>query len=313
LEPVFGCNYRCFFCLHASLPAVKPVVLTPFVFERLKPILDKVSHVHLTGMGEPFLNPHLGEYLAYFREKGIKYYINSNGSLIQDGHMQLLLTSQSELSISLDAADKQTYQKIRHPDNWDKVIGVIRRISQLRKCYPSRFPLLYLSYHINQLNLASLKNLPDLCREFGIDAVKLSWTILPETKKELSPFKDLAGAARLIRNVALTLRRQGVAIRDEVLFQPHERGCWNLTEFTFLAANGQVAACCSRWLTIGDLLANGFEDIWNGQPHRRICFGVLNHQPVASCESCRQLQAVDYRINAGAFIKNHKADETLLF
>ena len=286
--------------------------LSPVVFERIKPIVDKVSHIHITGLGEPFLNKHIGEYLNYFRDKGKTYYINTNGSLIQETHVNLMLTSACELSISLDAADRQTYQKMRHSDTWEKVIGTIKHISDLRLRQPSRYPLLYLSLHLNRLNLPSLKYLPDLCNDLRIDAVKLSWTILPQTHQHLSPHDELDEASETIRMLAAALRRSGIAIRDEVLFQPHERGCWDLSGLTFIGANAMVAACCNRWLTIGDLTANRFEDIWNGQPHRRIFFGVINRRPEAACQICRQLKIADYRANSGTFLKDARADEALV-
>jgi MoaA/NifB/PqqE/SkfB family radical SAM enzyme len=312
LEPAFGCNYRCFFCLHGSGRGMKPVFLTPAVFERLKPVVDQVAHIHLTGLGEPLLNPHLVDYMAYFRERGKKYYINTNGALIQDAHIELLLTSFCELSVSLDAADKQTYGQMRLGGNWDKVVRTIKRISELRLRRSSRFPLLYLALHLNRLNLPSMQYLPDLCSDLGIDAVKLSWTILPETHEHLSPHPYLPKAAEMIRPVAAALRQKGIGIRDEVLFEPHRRGCWNLTGLGFVGANGLVAACCNRWPAVGDLGVNSFEEIWNGRPHRQIFFGILNHRPVESCVGCRQLGVVDYVGNHGTFVKNDGIDEAVL-
>ncbi len=55
-----------------------------------------------------------------------------------------------------------------------------------------------------------------------------------------------------------------------------------------------------------------FEEIWNGLPHRRIFFGVINHHPVESCVGCRQRQVVDCVGDPGAFLKNHGADEAVL-
>ena len=312
LEPVFGCNYRCFFCLHGTDHGMAPVQLSPAIFERIKPIVDQAAHIHLTGLGEPFLNAHMEEYMAYFREKGKKYYINTNGSLIKDAHVDLLLTSRSELSISLDAADRVTYGRMRHPDNWDKITRTVKRISDLRLERSSRFPLLYLAIHLNLLNLPSLQYLPDLCGALRIDAVKLSWTILPESYAVLSPCEELHRASQMIDRIASALRRKGIGIRTEVLFEPHMRGCWNLAGIGFVGANGAMAACCNRWTAVGDLAENGFEDIWNGQPQRRIFFGVVNHRPVESCAKCRQLQVVNYATSPEAFVKDAGPDAAIL-
>lgn len=312
LEPVFGCNYRCFFCVHGHDHGIKPVQLTPAVFERIKPVVDQAAHIHLTGLGEPFLNTHIEDYMSYFREKGKKYYINTNGALIQNSHIELLLTSFSELSISLDAADKDTYGRMRHPGSWEKVVRTIKRVSDLKESRSSRFPLLYLALNINWLNLPSLKYLPELCSDLRIDSVKLAWTILPETHKHLSPYEDMRKASEMIRPVASALRHKGISIRDEVLFQPHKRGCWNFTGFAFVGGNGMVTACCDRWLAVGDLAVNSFEEIWNGLPHRRIFFGVFNNLPVESCMGCRQFQVVDYVKNPNAFVQDESTAKAIL-
>jgi MoaA/NifB/PqqE/SkfB family radical SAM enzyme len=165
LEPVFGCNYRCFFCIHGSGSPSPPVHLKPSLFEKLKPLIERTTHIHFTGLGEPLLNPHLLEYLAYLREKDKSYYINTNGSMITGTHAHLLTSSRSELSISLDAGDAGTYRKMRSGGSWRKVITGLKRVYQLKTDRNSPYPLLYLSFHVNGLNLMSLLKVPQLARE----------------------------------------------------------------------------------------------------------------------------------------------------
>lgn len=82
LEPVFGCNYRCFFCIHGRGFRIERKQLDPIIFNKLKPIIENVEYVHMSGLNEPFLNDNLINYLLHFREINKRYYICSNGSLI---------------------------------------------------------------------------------------------------------------------------------------------------------------------------------------------------------------------------------------
>lgn len=173
LEPFFGCNFKCLFCIHGRGYQTRSAQLDPPTFERLKPLIEHVSHIHMTGLGEPFLNPYLSDYLSYFRAKGKSYYINTNGSLLEESHIDLMTTSPSELSVSLDAGDRETYEKVRCGGVWDRVVSRVKKVSQIRARRGGHHPLLYLSFHINALNLLSLKRVPELARELGIDAVKL--------------------------------------------------------------------------------------------------------------------------------------------
>ncbi|MEJ2641785.1 MAG: radical SAM protein [Desulfosarcinaceae bacterium] len=302
LEPVFGCNYRCFFCIHGSGPTSPPVHLKPALFEKLKPLIERTAHIHFTGLGEPLLNPHLPDYLAYLRERDKTYYINTNGSWITGTHAHLLTTSRCELSISLDAGDGETYRKMRSGGSWQKVIAGLKRVSQLKKGRGSPTPLLYLSFHVNGLNLMSLPKIPQLGHELGIDAVKLSWTRLPEAYRAHSIFDKQEQVAGILRHVSAQLRNRGIKVQNGAVFDRHLRSCWNFSEMTFIGPNGSVAACCSRWPTIGNLMNNGFRDIWNGMPRRRLALAIINGRPQGVCRNCRQIGGLDYARNRDDFI-----------
>ena len=311
MEPVYGCNYRCFFCIHGQGGKPARLQIGTDLFERLKPLINSVSHIHLSGLGEPFLNEHLGTFLRYFQNHDKSYYINTNGSLISPEHIDVLLTSRCELSISLDAGDKRTYEKVRPPGNWDRVIGVIRDISRQKAARGSRFPLLDLSFNINGLNLDSIKYLPGICRDLGVSAVKFSWTKLPEQHRRYLQTQNKDKSTQLIQHVAGQLERIGVHVQLGDLVHSHVRGCWDLTRFAFLGANGHLAACCNRWLGIGDLNQNEFADIWNGMEHRRIFLGILNNDPIDACKTCKQIRSVDYFQNPADYIIPPAANEDL--
>lgn len=81
---------------------------------------------------------------------------------------------------------------------------------------------------------------------------------------------------------------------------------------TFVGANGAVAACCSRWIPIGHLSENSFEDIWNGWPRRRIQLAILNKRPEGMCRQCPQILGVDYSQTEADFFKSRKQDAAVL-
>jgi len=276
------------------------------------PLIETVKHVHMTGLGEPFLNPHLLQYLTDFRDQGKSYYITSNGSLIQDTHIELMTTSKSELSISLDAGDRHVYEKVRPPGNWDKVISNLKRVAEIKAASRSPYPLLYLTFHINALNLTSLRQLPELARDLGINGVKLSWTTLPEPHRAQSIFRNQDTVNDILQDVCHRLDKQGVHVRSEAAFDKHVRGCWAFSPMFFVCATGAVAACCSRWLTVGNINDNSFEDIWSGMPRRNIALAILNGRPEGECKDCPQIRGLDYRNSEEDFLKPTNTDERIL-
>lgn len=312
VEPFFGCNFNCPFCFYQPDQRVENMQLDPAIIEKLKPVIEKVRHIHITGLGEPFLNPHLPAFLALFREKNKSYYINTNGSLIQDAHLKVMATSRCQLSFSLDAGDRQTYQKVRHPDNWETIMTTLRRIQAIKTKLGSAYPHVYATVSINALNLDSLVALPALCREMGVEAVRLSWTILPRNHARYSVFNHQEKAARIVRRVEKQLREMGVSVKNSAVFDAHEHHCWDLTGFTFVGADGAVTACPSRWIRLGSLLENSFEDIWNGMPHRKIGFGVFNGKPQACCKTCRLIRPINYRTDEHNFFRQEETNEIII-
>lgn len=312
LEPFFGCNYNCLFCFYQPDQRIENMQLEPAIIETLKPVIETVRHIHITGLGEPFLNPHLLDYLRLFREMNKSYYINTNGSLIRDAHIEVMATSRCQLSFSLDAGDRQTYQQVRHPEKWDAVMATLRRIQAMKSDLGRAYPHVYATVAINRLNLDSLVKLPALCREMGIEAMRFSWTILPETQAQYSLFDHQEAAARIVQRVVKQLNEMGVAVKNSAAFDTHEHSCWDLTGFTFVGANGAVTACPSRWVHLGSLLENSFEDIWNGMPHRKIGFGVVNGKPEASCKTCRLIRPINYRTDEYNFFRQDETNEIFI-
>lgn len=75
-----GCNFTCGFCHNATLMGAKQAGLT---WERLDEVCrqfknDWVDAVCITG-GEPTLSPNLVELIEFFRERGFKIKLDSNG------------------------------------------------------------------------------------------------------------------------------------------------------------------------------------------------------------------------------------------
>ncbi len=312
LEPFFGCNYRCFFCVLGSGHRIETAQLRPLLFEKLKPVIDIVDHIHLTGLGEPLLNSHLKDYLLYFREKGKSFYINTNGSLIDEALIDILLTSRNELSVSLDAGDEETYGKMRHGGNWNRVLSLLKQMSQRKAARRSPYPLLYLSFHVNDMNMISLLKIPDLAREIEIEAVKFSWTRLPDRYRNYSIFKSRDLVKDLLRTIGAQLLREGIHVKNEAILGKHVRSCWTFSPMAFVGASGAVAACCSQWIPIGHLNENRFEDIWNGLPRRKIGLAILNQRPEGLCRQCPQILGVDYEQNEEDFFKSRDLDMKIL-
>src|SRR5262245_48270181 len=97
-ETFYGCNARCTMCA-ISKPATRPIgEMTMEMFrsivDSLTPYKDHFEKVDLFALGEPLLDRHLFERIAYLKEKGFKgLAISTNAHLLYPDKQRQLLES----------------------------------------------------------------------------------------------------------------------------------------------------------------------------------------------------------------------------
>jgi len=113
------CNCKCVHCPFSNNPELRQREGNPFMSKELflkifKECKNKNTFIRITGTGEPFMVPYLGDALLEGKKQGLKIGIITNGSLLTPKIAKLMLDAGFDvLEISADAADKKTYEKIR--------------------------------------------------------------------------------------------------------------------------------------------------------------------------------------------------------
>jgi len=99
--------------------------------ERFKEALDP-KHVAISLSGEPTLYPYLHELIELFHERGLTTFLVSNGTNPE----VLKRVRPTQLYVSLDAPDKETYELVCQPvgDTWHRVLESLRVLRD----HPSR-------------------------------------------------------------------------------------------------------------------------------------------------------------------------------
>lgn len=125
------CNLECVMCQgefshlirknREGLPAI-PVINDSSFLEHLKPYLDKLKIARFVG-GEPFLIDIYYEIWDYLlsNNKECKINILTNGTVLNNRVKNLLEKGNIKLSVSIDAFDKEVYDKIRKNADFNKV------------------------------------------------------------------------------------------------------------------------------------------------------------------------------------------------
>ena len=134
-------------------------------FEKFKDFVDKnefIKHIEVSNSGEVFLNPDLEKILKYSSEKGIKISmdngvnLNSVSSTLLEAIVKYGVLS---MTVSIDGATNDVYSYYRRNGNFEKVLGNIKKINELKKAYNTDYPIMtwqfvVMNHNVDEADLA---------------------------------------------------------------------------------------------------------------------------------------------------------------
>lgn len=134
------CNLNCEMCQRNQV--VDNAYLT---VDQFKEIIDKLgpglSQVDIHGYGESLINPDYIEMLRYLKEKRILISVVTNGTLLdtEEKRRELLELKPRRVRFSIEAADKETYERIRRGANFESVKESFMELVRIRdELYPEK-------------------------------------------------------------------------------------------------------------------------------------------------------------------------------
>ena len=258
IESTNICNARCVFCPRDEMHR-KQGVMDEALFRK---VVDEcaalgIQHVRLHNFGEPFVDRHLAEKIAYAKRQGIaEVGVISNGSLIDEQVARAVIDAGLDaINISVDASGREVFERTRVGLKYDKVIANIERLVRLRGELGRTHPKLILSF-VRQDNGE-------------------------EERAFIERWRQVADKVHItdIHNWAGTLNREG-----DVRFPCYRQ--W-LT-FTVLW-DGRVSLCCADFdgkVTLGDLRTSSLREIWDSEAYRAVRREHLQSGGPAICHGC---------------------------
>ena len=166
------CNLRCNSCRKCFyVPSEEEKELSHNITEKLleKDWLSR-SYVYLAGQGEVFFCP---EYLRILKSDqlcGDTIKILSNGTLFTKDKWRILehKFKNIHVEISIDAATKETYQKLRH-GNFDALVKNLKMLGDLRK--KGKIYYYQLNFVVQKDNYLEMKDFINLAKSLSADIV----------------------------------------------------------------------------------------------------------------------------------------------
>ena len=293
----------------------KPRRVMPFeMIERViaEAVPNGLREVIPSTMGEPLLYENFEGILELCGRHGVKLNLTTNGTFPRLGAKawaERIVPVTSDVKISWNGATKATHEAIMLGSNWEKVLGNVRAFIAMRDAHAAAggnrcrvtFQLTFL-----EANVSELADMVRLAIDLGVDRVKGHhlWAHFNEIREQSmrrSPeaiarwnravFEAREAAAERTLPNGKHVLLENVFLLDPSATEDLAPGgpCPFLGQEAWVSAVGRFDPCCApdaqrRSLgEFGDLTAQGFMEIWNGDAYRDL---VGTYRNRALCLGC---------------------------
>jgi len=138
LSFAYPCNAQCPHCPYTNSNIRKEYQDAPYMSEEtFKRLADESgpfgAYLRISGGGEPMLHPQATDLLVYAKSKGCKIGLITNGSKFNKENSRALMEAGVDMiEFSVDAMDRETYDRVRKGLDWDTLMESVKRMLRLR-------------------------------------------------------------------------------------------------------------------------------------------------------------------------------------
>jgi uncharacterized Fe-S cluster-containing radical SAM superfamily protein len=173
-----SCNLACPSCRSEiiSIKNEERERLDTFCDKILLPLIaDSSAYVLVSADGDPFASKHYRRLIHNLDEKrhaDVQLALLTNGLLFTPqewealGHVQRLV---ARVSVSIDGARPETYEKLRWPGKWSKIAANMEFLKQLRE--EGRVPSCFLHFVVQEENFEEMVEFVELGKQWKADGV----------------------------------------------------------------------------------------------------------------------------------------------
>jgi len=251
-QVISACNFKCPMCPFGEPIAARPerfdAVKGRFPFDLYKKIIDEgvdlgVNAIDLSYYSEPLLHENLFDFIEYASKAGVvDIMMSTNGHLLTEDIIdKFLMSGLTRLSVSIDAATQDTYDKIRVGGDFHKLMKNLEYLLNKKESTKSTLPIVRVSFVKTKLNELELESFVEYWRpRVGYISIQ-----------ELNSFEGLGD--KLVADSRI----------ENPEFQCHQP--WHRLT---IRPNGEVLPCCTTWglkLVMGNLKTQTLREIWTSK------------------------------------------------
>lgn len=299
IEPTTACNFRCQMCQVAS-EGFESSHMDLSLFEKILDDNPQLFKIKLQGMGEPFLCPQIFEMIQYAARKKILVEVITNGSLFNETNIQKIVHSGlTKLTVSMDGAAKETFEKIRKGSDFSAVVNGTRNLASELREKNNRIVLDAWTV-VQKDNVHEAEEIVQLSKEIGFASitfqVQLSGWGKPDWEDRNKKYeiamtqeilaKGLQRALELGKKIKLPTR-----LYTGGIYNYHNPCRWPWHS-AYIDCNGAVVPCCiiadSRVVSFGSMQESNIEGIWNSRDYLAFRKRIKDNDIPSFCRNCYQ-------------------------
>jgi len=274
-------------------------------FKKIMGSIPSLKWCNVTGEGSSFLNPDYPLMLKYLYDKGVSVWLVDHlDSIPFDQLYWDMLPFVHGIYLSMDAATKKTYEKIKVGCNYDNVLNVLKELVEYKQQHKTPFPHIAFRYIITKDNVHEMPQFLDLINSIASRSVWGGSSTYVEFTGLLG-FSEIRHmeVKRIPEKTIKELKKRGKGIpfmfsHPEQSTNPPIEQCTAWRE-PYIMMPGYVIPCCAvlmsnnrpflRRCSFGNLFQSDFKTIWYSSKYHRFRDVVCDsNKPVPEvCVGCR--------------------------
>jgi len=231
--------------------------------------------------GETLLHPDFPYMISYLKSKNIKSEIVTNMTIFNPDIKNTLL-KMDKITVSIDGASKETYERIRVGANFDDVLDNLFVLSKEK----SDNTILDVNYVISSDNYKEVFDFITLTKRY-VDAINFKFinSTTDETNGLRLSYQTIFDILNKLKDKELVK----ISNPEELRTYIHKIPCYNLWFGCYISPSGKVYPCCNFYDEdknyLGDLNTQSMKDIWNSNKYNDLRKEYKGKKPNL-CEHC---------------------------
>ena len=268
------CNAKCIMCPHVEMKRAKENM----PFEILQKVVNDckgkpLKKINLFWLGDSLCNRKILDYLRYVRTElpGVKLYISTNAGLLNEERSRVIIDEKllDVINFDIDGFKKETYEKVRLPLKFDKVMHNVHYFIDYRKKQKEKNPQ-------TRVTIINMKPTTD-----EIDEFVNYWTPIVD-KVDVNKYNTWLGTQKDL-NVGDSY--------EESQQEGFDFACNHPWDELVIGTDGRTGLCCLDYelkAQVGDVKKNTIQEIWqsNRMNWYRNKMLKLKYGDIDVCRNC---------------------------